>query len=133
MRKSGIELLRILAASAVVILHYHSISSGMGVEGTNKIVLELLVSFAICAVNVFVAISGFFMIKSQKRTWGKILSLLFQVSLINVGILMPLGFLHLGCHYRFHILQLQILKYERLQLMLLVIIHFRFLTFLVCL
>ena len=86
MRKSGIELLRILAACAVVILHYREMASDMDGSTANMITLDFIGSFAICAVNVFVAISGYFMIKSQKRVWGKALSLLFQVSLINVGL-----------------------------------------------
>lgn len=83
MRKSGIELLRILAASAVVVLHYHEIASTNVGSRLNMLTLDMLESFAICAVNVFCVISGYFMIKTPKRTIGKALSLLFQVSLIN--------------------------------------------------
>ncbi len=85
MRKSGVELLRILAACFVVVLHYHEIASGFGLDKTNELTLDLFESFAICAVNIFCLISGYFMINTQKRTLGKALSLLFQVSLINTS------------------------------------------------
>lgn len=84
MRRSGIELLRIFAALAVIILHYDGLATEMGGGNIeNMLMLDFLRSFTICAVDVFVAISGYFLIKSQKRTLGKILSLLFQVTLVN--------------------------------------------------
>lgn len=84
MRNSGIEILRILAAVSVVILHYHEIACArLGGGGINIITLDFLESFAISAVDIFVAISGYFMINNQKRTLGKMVSLLFQVSLFN--------------------------------------------------
>lgn len=83
MRKTGIELLRIIAALAVVIMHYHSMALIAVVDPLNIQVLNFLKSFASCGVDVFIAITGFFLIKSQNRTLGKIISLLFQVTLVN--------------------------------------------------
>jgi peptidoglycan/LPS O-acetylase OafA/YrhL len=86
MRNSGIEVLRILAACFVIVLHYHEIAGGFWGGKFNMLVLDFMESFSICAVNIFVAITGYFMINSQKRTVGRMLSLLFQVSLINFSL-----------------------------------------------
>lgn len=86
MRKSGIELLRILSAFAVIIMHYHSMAISANVNPLNMHVLDFLKSFASCGVDVFIVITGFFLIKSQNRTLGKIIALLFQVTLVNTSL-----------------------------------------------
>lgn len=72
-RESGIELLRILSAFAVVVLHYNigggdALSYSTGVSHELLLVLE---SLSICAVDVFIMISGYFLCTTTKRTWDK--------------------------------------------------------------
>ena len=64
-RQSGIELLRILAACMVIVLHYND---GGAFEhtrmGYNRTILFLLESMCICAVDLFILITGYFMCSS---------------------------------------------------------------------
>lgn len=86
-RDSGIELLRIFAACAVVVLHYCNTQMGGAlavVSGTRKIFLDLLLCFCCCAVNVFVLISGYFMSSKQTCSLGKPFSLWLQVVLFSL-------------------------------------------------
>ncbi len=80
-RRSGIELLRIFAAVGVIILHYNSGKAFDYVESgsLNKLILFLAESICICAVDIFVLISGYFLAKTNKRSIGKILELVLQV------------------------------------------------------
>ena len=78
-RNSGIELLRILAAMGVIILHYNNAEIGGGLKyssGWNLLMLQLLQNTAICAVNVFVLISGYFLSRSGRRDCTKPLELI---------------------------------------------------------
>lgn len=84
-RESGIELLRILAACAVVMLHYND---GKAFElvnpgSINHYLLYLLESISICAVDVFLLISGYFLCSTNKRTLGKPMTLFVQVILVH--------------------------------------------------
>ena len=85
-RESGIELLRILAACAVVILHYNAgrafdlVNPG----SINQSLLDFLESISICAVDVFLLISGYFLCTNNKRSLGKPLTLFVQVVIIRV-------------------------------------------------
>ena len=79
-RESGIELLRILTMCGVVMLHYNDGKAFVFVENTiNKNVLFFLESMTICAVDLFVLISGYFLSATQKRNFIKPLELVFQV------------------------------------------------------
>lgn len=84
-RESGIELLRILAACAVVMLHYNDgrafvlVNSG----SSNQYLLYFLESICACAVDVFLLISGYFLCTNNKRTLGKPLTLFVQVVIIR--------------------------------------------------
>ncbi|MCR5565504.1 MAG: acyltransferase [Clostridiales bacterium] len=80
-RESGIELLRILAAMAVVLLHYNDPMAFDAVAGGSprQYILFLLESMAICAVDLFIVISGFFLSGTQKRSFRKLFELIFQV------------------------------------------------------
>ncbi|SDB02338.1 acyltransferase [Butyrivibrio sp. INlla16] len=83
LRESNIELLRIMSACGVIMLHYNSVKNG-GFAGAadgsiNQFILVLLEAFSICAVNVFVLITGYFMCKVNKRDGLKPLSLVMQV------------------------------------------------------
>jgi len=78
-RKSGLELLRILAIMGVVLLHYNDGRAFVYTEGKiNYYVLMLLESMCICAVNVFILISGYFLSGTQKRNYIKPLELIVQ-------------------------------------------------------
>ena len=99
-RQSNLELLRILALLGVVLLHYNNESVGGGfayvAEGSaNQYALRAVESLFICAVNVFVMLSGYFSVASQKRSASKAFALLLQVSVFRVGICL-LGVLRSG-------------------------------------
>ncbi len=87
-RESNIELLRILTMLGVVILHYNNTTIGGGLAyapGINQHILLILEAVAICAVNLFMLITGYFSSTSQKRDPAKILGLVIQVSLFRLG------------------------------------------------
>ena len=84
MRKSGIELLRILSLLGVIMIHYWEQACQYAV-GANYHTLLLLRSVSSSAVDVFILITGYFMCMTNKRTWGKPLNLIIQVMLINEG------------------------------------------------
>lgn len=86
-RDSNIELLRILAAMAVVVLHYN-FHAGNGVLDTllvqrghnlNITILNCFEVFCNCAVNVFLLITGFYHSSSNRVKLFKPLSLVVQV------------------------------------------------------
>ena len=84
LRQSNVELLRIIAMSMVIFLHYFNPEIGGAFKyvqkGTvNDALLQFLEAVSICAVNLFVMISGYFLSRSNRRTIGKALGLLFQV------------------------------------------------------
>lgn len=81
-RLANVELLRIIAMLMVVMLHYlgkggllPTITTGMG---TTAYVAWILESLSIVAVNVYVLISGYFLVESEFKT-GKIVKLVLQV------------------------------------------------------
>ena len=80
-RKSSIELLRILCACGVIILHYNNASIGGGLkyveEGSiNDIYLRLIQSVSCISVNVFVIITGYFQCKKRSISFRKIFELI---------------------------------------------------------
>ena len=89
-RQSNIELARILASIGVIILHYNNPNIGGGfkyAEGTNNLyILYFLESVFICAVNLFVLISGYFLCKSNRRNLWKPIELIAQVIVFSFGI-----------------------------------------------
>ncbi|MBE5860031.1 MAG: acyltransferase [Butyrivibrio sp.] len=86
-RESNIELLRILAIIGVIVLHYNNPVYGKGFvnydKGIERIILIVLESLSICAVNLFVLISGYFMAGKNKRDFLKPAELLFKVALFG--------------------------------------------------
>lgn len=83
-RNSSIELLRILSACAVVVLHYN----GMGhvydhAVGLSKEIMTLLECLCASAVDIFIMISGYFLCVTNKRTWDKPLYLFLLLSIIT--------------------------------------------------
>ena len=88
-RNSAIELVRIIAAIGVVILHYNLPGMGGGMkyvgENTlNKHYLFFSEGLFICAVNLFIMISAYFLSKTQKRRMSKVFDLIFQVVAFKV-------------------------------------------------
>ena len=80
-RQSNIELLRIIAALGVVLLHYNNPRLGSGFANVanmsvNQFVMILFEAVFICAVNLFVLISGYFMRNTSKRDLLKPVQLL---------------------------------------------------------
>ena len=73
----------------VVILHYNNASMGgalgMVLDGSsNQYYLYLIESLFVCAVNVFVMISAYFLACNQNRKLIKILELFVQVIVFNL-------------------------------------------------
>ena len=96
----SIELLRILAMLMVVMLHYLSkgelLEAMTGPLSANGYIAWLIEAFAIVAVNVYMLISGFFLVESGFKA-GRIAELVCQVlfySLLVPPVLMALGILH---------------------------------------
>ena len=88
-RDSNIELLRIIAMLAVISLHYNNVKMGGGylyvVWGSfNHLVLQVFEAAGVCAVNVFVIITGYYMCDRDKRYAGKALSLIIQLIVFNI-------------------------------------------------
>ena len=87
-RQSNIELLRIIGIFGIIILHYNYSGIGGGFQyveqgSLNENVLVFLESIAICGVNLFVMISGYFLSRTNQRSVGKALTLVIQVSIFR--------------------------------------------------
>lgn len=88
-RNSSVELLRILAMCGVVLLHYNNPSAGAGLayaSGINRVILMYVESLFICAVDLYVLISGYFLSASPMRRMNKLLEMLIQTSVIGAGL-----------------------------------------------
>lgn len=88
-RQSNLELLRILAALFVVILHYNNSSIGKAFVYASDLKLhyEILLFFeamSICAVNIFVMISGYFLCTAKQVKLWKVLRLYIDVIILSV-------------------------------------------------
>ena len=88
-RNSSIELLRIIPIMGVVILHYNNEAFGGAFkyveEGSiNQIYLFLSENVFICAVNVFITISAYFLCKTGKRSFVKVIALILQVIIFQL-------------------------------------------------
>ena len=86
-RNSNIELLRIMSMIGVIILHYNN--PGIGglsqvSDSLNHFILFVLESISICAVNLFILISGYFLCRSSKRQLIKPIELIIQVIFFSV-------------------------------------------------
>ena len=86
-RQSNIELLRIITICGVVMLHYNgNVAFSLVTEGTaNYYLLQFLEILFICAVNLFVLISGYFLCTSNSRKAIKAVELVAQVILIGIA------------------------------------------------
>ena len=98
-RSSNIELLRIISACCVVFSHMSPIiqnailpesgggffTSLRGPESWNYVISQLLLSYSVCAVNVFILITGFFSCHLQNRNIGKPLNLVLLTVVVNLA------------------------------------------------
>jgi len=87
-RNPSIELLRIIAIIGVVILHYNNAGSGGAFKyvqsGTlNYYVIYFTESIYICAVDLFVFISSYYLSSTYNRKLSKVVSLIIQVIIFN--------------------------------------------------
>jgi len=87
-RESSIELLRIIIVMGVILLHYNNPTIGGGFKyveegGINHYYLFLIQNIFVCAVNVFVIMSGYFLCIIQKRSFVKVADLIIQVIFFN--------------------------------------------------
>ena len=100
-RSANIELLRLLSMAGVIILHYNNTNIGGGFAyvsngSLNELVLHILESVNICAVNLFMMISGYFLSKKNNRSIGRGLSLIIQVIIFNIAFYIVGSMFHKG-------------------------------------
>ncbi len=87
-RESNIELLRIISM-LMIIAHHFSVHSNFVAEKTsftNNVWLQLLSSGGKIGVNIFILISGFFLINSKKVNINKFIKLLAQLLFYSITI-----------------------------------------------
>lgn len=86
-RQSNIELLRILTICGVVVLHYNGNFAFKHVAqgSVNQQILLALEVLFVCAVNLFVLITGYFSCATNSRRAIKPLELLVQVMLLGAA------------------------------------------------
>ena len=77
-RESGIELLRIIAACSVIWLHTNLPWGIPLADGANNVLLHIFEGVAIPAVDIFILITGYFMVNRKSVSIGKPVSLLLQ-------------------------------------------------------
>ena len=89
-RDSNIELLRILIMCGVVLLHYNGyVGNALSLVTPSTINHGILLGFEgffICAVNLFVLITGYFNCATQRRSAAKAFGLVLQVMVFNGAI-----------------------------------------------
>lgn len=86
-RTRGLDLLRLYAGMAVIMLHYNYGFAFPNIENVsvfNYHILYFLEALCIPAVNVFLLISGFFLYKRDDRSLGKVINLFLMVVFARV-------------------------------------------------
>jgi len=81
-RNSSIELLRIIAEIGVILLHYNNSGQAFDLvqdHSLNWYSLYFTESFFICAVNLFIIISSFYLSSTNKRKLSKVAEFLIEV------------------------------------------------------
>lgn len=89
-RESNIELLRVFAMIGVILLHYNNPTIGGGLSfvksgSINYWFLNIVESLFVCAVDLFILISAYFMALTNKRNLWKPIQLLVQVIVFSVS------------------------------------------------
>lgn len=86
-RNSNIELLRILLMFFVITLHFYDAGGGNAIaiyqNGFGNYLCKVLRAFAVCAVDCFMIISGYFLAFNKKIKLKKICHILFIIIFIN--------------------------------------------------
>ena len=87
-RDSNIELLRIFAAIGVIILHYNNAKIGTAmaaapIYSANSLYLYVMESICICAVDLFMIISGFYSFTRTSVSLRRIIRILVQISILK--------------------------------------------------
>ena len=73
-RIDSLELLKIISILMVIGLHYLNINMGGMLSESNNIyglITHILESACICACNIFILISGYFLIEKEKKKCQK--------------------------------------------------------------
>ncbi len=87
-KSSGIELLRITAALMVFLLHFNGSYAAAHFEAIENYTGRLVISFftcaCICAVDLFMIISGYFLYRRDSRSVEKVIRLIVEVILVKV-------------------------------------------------
>ena len=88
-REGNMDVLRILAALGVIILHYNNEHGGGGLTlvkwlSPSFIVLSFLEAISLCAVNVFILISGYYSCQKTSVRIIKPIMLIFEVIFFRV-------------------------------------------------
>ena len=95
-RQSGIELLRLLAGLAVLVLHLNVTPGGAGLlttaAGTGRTLLLALEAACLCAVNVFILISGWFSSTAPRVGLRKLALLLVETIACQLLLAVVAGF-----------------------------------------
>lgn len=98
-RNKGLDLLRLFAGMAVIMLHYnggYALPIIDSVSSSNRLLLYGMRALCLPAVNVFLLISGYFLFSSEKRSLGKLINLF--VLIVFFRELFYLGPVALGRH-----------------------------------
>ncbi len=91
-RESGVELLRMLAACGVIVLHYNYYGGALtSAQGLNSGVLRFLEALTAVSVNIFLLISGYFSCKRRSVSTGKALRLVAQVIVFQLALSLVSG------------------------------------------
>ena len=81
-RNSAFDVLRILLALFVIALHFNNSWGGgafVFANGISREIVLLMEAFAICAVNVFLMLSGYFLCERKDGNAFKPISLIIKV------------------------------------------------------
>jgi len=96
-REANFELLRVIAIFMVLVLHYLSHAGGLLVLGDSaapvQLVGQLIESFCIVAVNVWVLISGYFLSKSKFKV-SRILQLVCEIYFYTILVTFVMNLVH---------------------------------------
>lgn len=84
-RESGVELLRILSLLGVIFIHYSDmLLPVLDTNGIDTFFVHVMRTLSAASVDVFLIVSGYFMCMNNKRTFGKPIDLIVQVSFYSV-------------------------------------------------
>lgn len=88
-RNTNIEILRIISILGVIVLHYNNANMGKAFIYAKNIpsnmnILIFAECLCICAVNLFVLLSGYFMCRNANRSLKKPVRLIFEVIFFSV-------------------------------------------------